>query len=1182
MVEGGRSEPVQSGGQERGRLKDYQILKELGRGGMGVVFKARQISLNREVALKMILAGEFAGETEVKRFHAEAEAAAHLDHPNIVSIYEIGEEDGRHFFSMQLVEGESLSRLIPVFQKDHRAAADIMVRIARAVHYAHQRGILHRDLKPGNILVDAQSQPHVTDFGLATRLQSENELTISGTILGTPGYMSPEQAMGQVKHLTTATDVYSLGSILYHMLAGHPPFTGDSAMKVLHRLLDEEAPPLRTIVSRIDRDLETICLKCLEKQPEARYSSAEALADDLERWLRFEPIQARRSTRWEQTAKWVRRKPVVAALLGIILAVGISGVSGVLWQWFRAEERLVRLNVVNGVRLAREGDLAGALLWYTEALRLDKAGPAQEDIHRIRIQSLLQQMPQLQRVWFNRQPVWFAQLSPREDRIAIIDGSDVLENRFRKAELSVWDFANGQQVSPIVRFAGGRPRMYRIRYQAFSPDGSKVVTINATDMPDKSVLSEVLILDVATATNTLSHPLTVDGLVSHVEFSPDGQFLVAASHSGIARVWDLKEGGRLLGDFKHKAWLMIASFSPDNRYLLTGGMDKMARLWDFRYGSNVFEFPHRRYLLDAQFSHNGKRIVTAASDGTGGEFHVWDVQTGQQVCALENGEGKVNGVLYQASFSPDDNQIIVANYDGTVTVWDANTGRLFMAPLHHDNGVLTARFAPNGKQLLSASFDYTARLWDARDGTRLAMLNHCGFLLDASFTHDGRQVITASTDGMVRDWKMPESANAMTLTHTGEVLHAEFSHNGRWVLTASADHTARVWDSQFGRESIPALVHQSAVLYATFSPDDQLIATASADGTARVWETATGKALASPLLHSNVVWHVAFDESGKQVVTASGKIRRANAASARTLRDFADPHTPQADREGEARVWDALSGKPLTGWLRQDDAIVWAEFGPDSRTVVTADARSTAQLWKVPEGLPTGTAMKHLGIVFRAVFSPNGKYLATATGGAGVLAKGAAELWDPRTGERVDRRFEHGDIVYDVEFSPDGRRLVTSSEDGRARVWDVKSGHPVTPPIENGNIVFATSFSPDGRFVLTSSEDGIARVWDAANGELIAQIRLHEKQVNSAVFSPDGKRILTASDDGRARIIELPRSDSRLEDLALLAQVLSARRIVKQGTALEPLDEEQFASDWTQLANRFPNLYHTSRPGKGR
>jgi ABC-type phosphate/phosphonate transport system substrate-binding protein len=313
---------------------DYELIEQIGRGGMGVIYKARQLSLNRLVALKLVNSGEFASPMMVQRFHLEAESAASLHHPNIVPIYETGECRGQHFFSMELIEGAGLDRYITgsgfcfgngsgADKASQRARqeqiARIIAKVARAVHYAHQHGVLHRDIKPSNVLLDTQGEPHLTDFGVAKVLgDTGSGITASGAIIGTPSYMAPEQAAGQTKHVTIAADIYSLGAVLYGMLTGHAPFRGETPVQTLKQVVEQEPKHPSTLNEGVDRDLATICLKCMEKEPARRYGSAALLAEDLDRWLRGEPIQARPAGSGERFWRWCKRNPRLAALSMVV------------------------------------------------------------------------------------------------------------------------------------------------------------------------------------------------------------------------------------------------------------------------------------------------------------------------------------------------------------------------------------------------------------------------------------------------------------------------------------------------------------------------------------------------------------------------------------------------------------------------------------------------------------------------------------------------------------------------------------------------------------------------------------------------------------------------------------------------------------------------------------------------
>ena len=327
-------EPSLPSGTRVGYFGDYELLKVLGEGGMGIVYKARQLSLNRSVALKMIKASRFSSADELRRFQNEAEAVALLDHPGIVPVYEVGEHDGQRYFSMKLIEGGNLAEQLGSFQDDPKAAVALMIEIAEAIQHAHMRGILHRDLKPANILIDAKGHPHITDFGLAKRVGADVEMTASGAIVGTPAYMSPEQASGRRGTITTATDVYGLGAIFYALLTGKAPFGGESVIETLDAVRTRSPESPTKLNPKVPRDLELICLKCLEKDPAERYSAG-SLAADLGRFAAGEPVSVRAAGAVERVAKWARRKPTLAAAYALgLLTLLFGGMGGVaVWQW---------------------------------------------------------------------------------------------------------------------------------------------------------------------------------------------------------------------------------------------------------------------------------------------------------------------------------------------------------------------------------------------------------------------------------------------------------------------------------------------------------------------------------------------------------------------------------------------------------------------------------------------------------------------------------------------------------------------------------------------------------------------------------------------------------------------------------------------------------------------------------
>lgn len=442
---------------------DYELIAEVARGGMGVVYRARQISLNRVVAVKMILAGQLASQSDVLRFRSEAEAAANLQHPNIVSIYEVGEYGGQHYFSMQFIDGRSLTELVRDGQLPARKAVEIVRTVADAVQYAHDQGILHRDLKPSNILIDRHGEPHLTDFGVAKRLSGESQITATGAILGTPGYMPPEQAAGK-REVGPAADVYALGGILYESLTGRPPFKGERVVDVLMQVMNSEPVSPRVLNPSVPEDLATVCLKCLQKEPHRRYATASALSADLGRWLEGEPIEARPIGRLERTWRWCRRNPLVAGLLATLVLIGVAAFVSVTSQWLVAQSALRRMQQAQAERAMAQVDALMKAAPDSLSSLLDSLEPYQEQIApRLRELLARQDLSDVERL---RASLALLPLDPSQaaylrERLLSVGPDELLAVRealypYRdQLREGLWAVLNDARRPPAERFAAG-------------------------------------------------------------------------------------------------------------------------------------------------------------------------------------------------------------------------------------------------------------------------------------------------------------------------------------------------------------------------------------------------------------------------------------------------------------------------------------------------------------------------------------------------------------------------------------------------------------------------------------------------------------------------------------------------------------------------------------------------------
>ncbi|HMO64594.1 MAG TPA: serine/threonine-protein kinase, partial [Verrucomicrobiota bacterium] len=669
---------------------DFELLGEIARGGAGVVYRARDRRLNRTVALKLLVAGEFSAPEFLARFRTEAEAAARLDHPNIVPIYEVGAQDQRPFLSMKLIEGGTLAVMPPAAPG---AAARLLAALARAVHYAHQRGILHRDLKPSNVLVDTAGVPHLSDFGLARVLQQDSQLTRTSAVLGTPSYMAPEQAAGDTRSLSTAADVWGLGAVLYHLLTGRPPFAGGSTIETLRQVIEQAPPRPRALTPAVPADLEVICLKCLEKHPRDRYGSAEALAEDLERWLAHEPIRARPATTPEQVAKWVRRKPVLAGLLAALALVTLAGVAGVAWQSHRRQAALVetrRTLYAAQMNLAQRAWADGHVRQVAALLDGLVPGPGEEDLRGFEWHYYrgLVQGTTADTVAIGDDHAQCLALSPDGRTLAIGTGHN---------EVWLLDAATHAVLALLTNTTARGSRS-----AAFAPD-RPLLAVSTT-----SPVLEVWDLQ----TRTVAHRLdTGRTWVERVAFSPDGRhFAAAARPEGSLHLWRVEGWTPVTVVEAGENDRPALAFAPDGRSLYHASGD-----------GSLFALPLPEADAPRRLGAHGGAVTclavsadgrTLVSTGKEGAVRLWSLPDGSPQRGLPDQAAWVTS----AAFSPDGRKLVTTAGDGTVKLW----------PLH-------GRTDPE------------------------ILRGHAAWVNQALFLADGRTLVTAADDGQVRFWELGES-----------------------------------------------------------------------------------------------------------------------------------------------------------------------------------------------------------------------------------------------------------------------------------------------------------------------------------------------------------------------------------------------------------------------------------------
>jgi tRNA A-37 threonylcarbamoyl transferase component Bud32 len=678
----------------------YEILGELGHGGMGVVYKARQIKANRVVALKMILARAHATLEQKARFQIEAEAVAALQHPNIVQLYEVGEFDGLPFFSLEFVEGGSLAKKFKGLPRSPKQSAQLVETLARAMHTAHQAGVVHRDLKPANVLVGKGWVLKVTDFGLAKQLDAPGQ-TASGVIMGTLSYMAPEQAGGRSKHIGPAADIYALGAILYELLTGRPPFRAATQMDTLLQVLSEEPIPPSRLNPKLARDLETICLTCLRKDPARRYASAEALADDLRRLRTGEPIAARPVGRLERAVKWTRRNPALAGLLAsLVLGTAVATFFAV-----RANENAA-VGMIKAAEAEKQANRADA-----EARRAtQKQTEAEKQTGRADTEAAL----------------------AKQNAIKEKEAQTRAEKEKLRAENALW-------INQASR-AWQQNRKNEIIYSlAISGDGRRIISAGE--------YRTVKVWDAATG-QALRILRGHTRETYSVAISGDGRRIVSADEYGTVKVWDAATGQEKLTLRGHTSNVKSVAISADGRRIASGGGYGTIKVWDAATGQALRTLQgHTLGVYSVALSGDGRRIVSGGGDQT---VKVWDAATGQALLTLQGHKHHVTSV----AVSGDGRRIVSGSEYRTVKVWDAATGQALLTLRGHTRNVKSVAISNDGRWIVSGSDDHTVKVWDAATGQdKLTLRGHAGQVRSVAISCDGRWIVSAGGGDGIRFWE---------------------------------------------------------------------------------------------------------------------------------------------------------------------------------------------------------------------------------------------------------------------------------------------------------------------------------------------------------------------------------------------------------------------------------------------
>lgn len=1037
---------------QSGRFGPYELGEAIAHGGMGIVFRARHVSLNRVVALKMIRPDRITRDVDHRRFHNETVTIAQLDHPHIVPIYDVGEVDGVHYFTMKLMEGGDLQQQCRRYLEDPQAAASVMMQVAEAVHHAHQCGVLHRDVKPSNILLDHAGTPFVTDFGLARRLDDNAELTQSRDLMGTPAYLAPEQLAPDQGPLTIAADVYGLGAVLYVLLTGKPPFEAEHLIAMLESIRNREpASPCR-LNPRVDPDLEQVCLKALAKRPADRYASARELADDLQRFLAGGGVQARPLPWWQRRWRWVRRHPDLAVIGAVILATAAV---------------LLTLLGLQTVRLQNARALADRALETASQTEIQAQGDRRE-AERLRTSA--------------------ERLQSRAEQ-----ANSAAETARAEAATARAEAFTQRGIARQTAYAAAIHYLDLARKEGDITEFSRLLDeqLPGAGQPDVRGF-EWFVLDRLYRPRPARFPV-LRGPVRSLCYSPDSRRLAAAGEAGVIQILDA-ETGRVLAFWPSLTTTRGLAFSPDGKLLAAVGDDGQVRV--FPAGGQPKAWPvAKQPVWQVAFVGNGPSLATLDQEGN---IRIVDHGRGEIVATLSG----VAGVVESIAVAPDGTWLISGDRDGLFVVWDLATRQaVYRFAQDAKQKIKCLAVSADGTLVASGSTDNRVRVIRLHRPWRHQWIlfgQHFDRLESVAFSADGRRVAGCDKGGAVRVWQLPsnpEGDKALELPPSPPE-HAWQAHQGRGYALAYHPQQARiasggqenhvaVWKVRSRLESL-SLGTTGAKWYQdhslVFTPDGNTLAATAEDGV-QLWNLRTRRLTSRLSRNTEPRDHLAISRDGRYLAAAR--------KSQRLIEVW--QMTPQGYQflwETRQQACDHLAFSPQAGHLAVtnwdgDEIVVydsltadverripaqqcWAgEFSPEGRQFAFSELDDVV-VWDWTGRQPLRRLRGHQSTVTGIAFSPDGRRLASCGNDRRII------VWDAQSGEPLRTLTGHRDEILQVVFVGNDR-LVSLGKDSVIFVWNVGYSVPL-----------CTLREPDGRFCsrLAVSPDQQWLAWRLSDGEI--------------------------------------------------------------------------------------------------